>query len=51
MLVLSDRWVLLMDQALIEAELPAAVTAIVQPFLHEVATFLINRGAKPNLVS
>ena len=46
-----DRWVLLMDQALIEAELPAAVTAIVQPFLHEVATFLINRGAKPNLVS
>ena len=46
-----DRWVLLMDQALVEAELPAAAVAIVQPFLQEIATFLINRGAKPNLVT
>ena len=46
-----DRWVVLMDRALVEADLPAAATEIVRPFLHEVATFLINRGSTPNLVS
>ena len=46
-----DRWVKLMDQAIVEAELPDEATKIVRPFLHEVATFLINRGSKPNMVS
>ena len=38
-----DRWVSLMDAALDEVALPFDVTAVVQPFLHEAATFLINR--------
>ncbi len=46
-----DRWVLLMDHALQEAELPGAAIAIMQPFLHEIATFLINRGPSPGLVN
>ena len=45
-----DRWVSLMDDALVEAELPAEATTIIQPFLHEIATFLINRGSIPNIV-
>ena len=45
-----DRWVLLMDQAMCEAELPVAATAIIQPFLHEVATFLINRSEQSTIV-
>jgi hemoglobin len=46
-----DRWVTLMDRAIVEAELPVAAASILRPFLHEVATFLINRGSKPNMVS
>lgn len=46
-----DRWVLLMDRAIVEVEFPETVTNIVRPFLHEVATFLINRGSTPNVVS
>ena len=46
-----DRWVSLMDRAILEAELPESATAIIRPFLHDVATFLINRGSTPNLVS
>ena len=48
-----DRWMLLMERALIMAELPAEATAIMQPFLSEVATFLINRGfgAVPTIIS
>jgi hemoglobin len=46
-----DRWVQLMDEALVEAQLPEPATSIIQPFLHHVATFLINRGSKPNMVS
>ena len=38
-----DRWVLLMDAALDETGLPFEATAVVKPFLHEAATFLINR--------
>lgn len=38
-----DRWVALMDQALDQAAFPAAVTAALRAFFHEVATFLINR--------
>ena len=46
-----DRWVSLMDRALQEAELPPAATEIIRPFLHEVATFLINRGSQPRIIS
>ena len=46
-----DRWVSLMDRALREAELPDAAIAIMQPCLHEVATFLINRSPSPGLVN
>jgi hemoglobin len=38
-----DRWVTLMDRALMEAALPADVTAELREFLHETATFMINR--------
>ena len=37
-----DRWVELMDRALQEVGLPPRVVAIMQPFLAETATFLIN---------
>lgn len=37
-----DRWVLLMDNALDEAGLPADVTALLREFFHSVATFLRN---------
>lgn len=45
-----DRWVSLMDEALREADLPTEATGIIRPFLHEVATFLINRGSRPSIV-
>jgi hemoglobin len=45
-----DRWVRLMDEALIEAQLPPEATQIIRPFLHEVATFLINRSSKPTII-
>ena len=38
-----DCWVSLMDAALDEVALPFDVTVVVKPFLHEAATFLINR--------
>ena len=38
-----DRWVSLMDAALDEAVLPFQAIAVVKPFLHEAATFLVNR--------
>lgn len=39
-----DRWVQLMDSALEEAELPTEAVATLQPFFHQVATFLMNRA-------
>jgi hemoglobin len=39
-----DRWVMLMDQALEEAKLPAEAAEILRDFFHKTATFLINRG-------
>lgn len=39
-----DRWVTLMDNALQEVAWPPEVVAIVRPFLHDSATFLINRS-------
>lgn len=38
-----DRWVQLMDRALDEVQLPAEADAVLRRFLHETATFLINR--------
>ena len=38
-----DRWVLLMNAALDEVALPFEATSVARPFLHEAATFLINR--------
>jgi hemoglobin len=46
-----DRWVSLMERAILEAELPESAIVILRPFLREVATFLINRGSNPNLVT
>jgi len=38
-----DRWVSMMDAALEEIALPFEATAITKAFLHDSATFLINR--------
>jgi hemoglobin len=38
-----DRWVALMDRALVAAALPPEVTAQLREFLHETATFMVNR--------
>ena len=38
-----DRWIALMDRAIQEAGLPLQIVEILQPFLAETATFLINR--------
>jgi hemoglobin len=40
-----DRWVTLMDRALEQANLPAEAASVLREFLHDTATFLINRGA------
>lgn len=39
-----DRWVMLMDRALDDTQLPPDVTALLREFFHGVATFMINRG-------
>jgi hemoglobin len=39
-----DRWVTLMDKALAEVAWPPEIQSIVRPFLHDSATFLINRS-------
>ncbi len=46
-----DRWVSLMNDALTEAQLPPNAVEIIRPFLHDVATFLINRDTKPSIIS
>ena len=38
-----DRWVQLMDRALVQAALPADVTAVLKEFFHGTSTFIINR--------
>ena len=50
-LAARDRWMTLMEVALNEAHLPATATNIIRPFLEEVATFLINRGGQPTIIS
>jgi hemoglobin len=39
-----DRWVTLMDKALHEAALPDDAVAVLQPFFHHMASFMMNRG-------
>ena len=46
-----DRWIALMENALTETQLPEAATAVIRPFLSEVATFLINRDNQPQIIS
>ena len=38
-----NRWVTLMDRALVEAALPDDAVAVLQPFFHHMASFMINR--------
>jgi len=40
-----DRWLVLMNQALAQANLPSEVNIVLQAFFEHVATFLINRPA------
>ena len=37
-----DRWVAMMDQAMVQAELPAAAVETLKAFFHSTATFLRN---------
>ena len=37
-----NRWMQLMEAALVEAALPAEAVAVLQPFFHHMATFMIN---------
>jgi hemoglobin len=39
-----NRWVALMDRALVEAEIPADAAAVLTPFFHHMASFMINRA-------
>jgi truncated hemoglobin YjbI len=38
-----DRWVELMEEALVETNLPQQVVPPLKKFFHEAATFMINR--------
>ena len=40
-----DRWVVLMDRALAEAQVPEDAAAVLREFFHSTATFMINRPA------
>lgn len=39
-----NRWVTLMDRALVEAALPDDAAAVLRGFFHHMATFMINRA-------
>ena len=39
-----NRWVALMDRALVQAEIPADAAAVLTPFFHHMASFMINRA-------
>lgn len=43
-LAARNRWVSLMDKALIDAALPEEAVGVLQPFFHHMASFMINRG-------
>ena len=38
-----DRWVMLMEQAIIESKMPPQAIAPLRKFFHEAATFMINQ--------
>ena len=38
----ADRWVALMDQAMIDTEIPADSAATMRPFFRQVADFMVN---------
>jgi hemoglobin len=42
-MVARNQWMTLMERALEDAQLPAAVTALLRDFFHGTATFMINR--------
>jgi len=39
-----NRWVALMDRALVEADIPADAVAVLTPSFHHMASFMINRA-------
>jgi len=39
-----NRWVALMDRALVEAAIPEDAAAVLTPFFHHMASFMINRA-------
>ncbi|MEP7118836.1 MAG: globin [Acidobacteriota bacterium] len=39
-----NRWVTMMDKALVEAAIPDDAVAVLQPFFHHMASFMINRS-------
>ena len=39
-----NRWVALMDRALVEAEIPKDAAAVLTPFFHHMASFMIIRA-------
>jgi len=39
-----NRWVALMDRAMVEAQIPADAAAVLTPFFHHMASFMINRA-------
>jgi len=39
-----NRWVALMDRALVEADIAADAVAVLTPFFHHMASFMINRA-------
>jgi hemoglobin len=39
-----NRWVSFMERALVEAEIPDDAAAVLRPFFHHMASFMINRA-------
>jgi hemoglobin len=39
-----NRWVALMERAMVEAEIPDEAAAVLTPFFHHMASFMINRA-------
>jgi len=39
-----NRWVALMDRAMVEAQIPEEAAAVLTPFFHHMASFMINRA-------
>ena len=39
-----DRWIELMEAAMVEADMPAAVVPVLRKFFHDAGTFMINHA-------